>query len=60
MSEANSIDMPSFLKGCKYLSPLKYVVDILAAFAFRGVRRGCEEGQRLPGGNVRLRVGKRC
>jgi hypothetical protein len=57
MCGAMSINMPSFLQSFNYLNPLKYALEILASYAFRGVYFTCDVNQRLPNGKCPQEMG---
>lgn len=58
MSGIMSIDMPAFLRGVNYLSPLRYAVRSLAPFSLRGIVFTCSEAQRLPDGQCPITTGE--
>lgn len=49
MSGILSINMPAFLTGINYLSPVRYAIANLAPYTLRGVELTCEASQRIPG-----------
>jgi hypothetical protein len=58
MSGVMSINMPSFLKGVNYLSPLRYAVRNLAPYSLSNILFTCSQGQRLPDGKCPIENGK--
>ena len=57
MSGIMSINMPSFLKGVNYLSPLRYAIRNLAPYSLRGLTFTCDATQRLPNGECTISTG---
>ena len=53
-----SVDMPGFLKGINYISPLKYATENLTPYTLRGMTFTCEDFQRLPDGRCPLETGE--
>lgn len=58
MSGVMSINMPSFLQGVNYLSPLRYAIRNLAPYSLRGITFTCTESQRLPNGECVISTGE--
>ena len=58
MAGVLSINMPSFLRGVNYLSPLRYAVRALYPYSLRGVKFTCEAAQRLPDGSCAISSGE--
>lgn len=58
MSGIMSINMPAFLRGVNYISPLRYAVRSLAPFSLRGMKFTCTDAQRLPGGECPITTGE--
>ncbi|KAL1739863.1 P-loop containing nucleoside triphosphate hydrolase protein [Schizophyllum fasciatum] len=58
MSGLLSVDMPAFLKGINYISPLKYATENLTPYTLRGLTFTCEDFQRLPDGRCPLETGE--
>jgi hypothetical protein len=58
MSGVMSINMPAFLKGVNYLSPLRYAVRNLAPYALSHMIFTCSQEQRLPNGKCPIENGK--
>jgi hypothetical protein len=58
MSGVMSINMPSFLKGVNYLSPLRYAVRNLAPYSLSHIFFTCSQQQRLPDGKCPIENGK--
>lgn len=59
MSGVMSINMPTFLQGVNYLSPLRYAIRNLAPYSLRGIMFTCDESQRLPDGQCPIETGER-
>ncbi|QSZ31132.1 hypothetical protein DSL72_000695 [Monilinia vaccinii-corymbosi] len=57
MSGILSINMPVFLQGVNYLSPIRYAIRNLAPYTLRGIRFTCTNAQRLPNGNCPISTG---
>lgn len=53
-----SINMPAFLKGVNYLSPLRYAIRNLAPYSLSQIIFTCAEYQRLPDGKCPIENGK--
>jgi len=58
MSGILSIDMPSFLQGINYLSPIRYAIRNLAPYSLRYIQFSCDEIQRLPNGECTFSTGQ--
>jgi hypothetical protein len=58
MSGVMSINMPAFLKGVNYLSPLRYAVRNLAPYSLSNILFTCADYQRLPNGQCPIVNGK--
>ncbi|KAI4527641.1 P-loop containing nucleoside triphosphate hydrolase protein [Schizophyllum commune Loenen D] len=58
MSGLLSVDMPGFLEGINYISPLKYATENLMPYTLRGMTFTCEDFQRLPDGRCPLETGE--
>ncbi|KAE8444650.1 hypothetical protein EG329_014398 [Mollisiaceae sp. DMI_Dod_QoI] len=58
MSGVMSIDMPSFLQGVNYISPLRYAIRNLAPYSLRGIVFHCTDSQRLPNGECPIQNGE--
>ncbi len=58
MSGVMSINMPAFLKGVNYLSPLRYAIRNLAPYSLSGIVFTCADYQRLPNGQCPIENGK--
>jgi hypothetical protein len=58
MSGVLSIDMPSFLQGVNYLSPIRYAVRNLAPYTLRNITFYCKAAQKLPDGTCPITTGK--
>ncbi|KAA8566495.1 hypothetical protein EYC84_009055 [Monilinia fructicola] len=57
MSGILSINMPAFLQGVNYLSPIRYAIRNLAPYTLRGIKFTCTDAQRLPNGNCPISTG---
>jgi hypothetical protein len=53
-----SIDMPAFLQGVNYLSPIRYAVRNLAPYSMRDITFTCDDSQRLPNGECTISTGR--
>jgi len=53
-----SINMPAFLKGVNYLSPLRYAIRNLAPYSLSGIVFTCAEYQQLPDGKCPIESGE--
>ncbi|THU89231.1 P-loop containing nucleoside triphosphate hydrolase protein [Dendrothele bispora CBS 962.96] len=53
-----SVDMPGFLRGVNYISPLKYATANLMGYALRGVQFHCDDSQKLPDGSCIFGTGE--
>lgn len=53
-----SIDMPGFLQGVNYLSPIRYAIRNLAPYSLRGITFTCDDSQRLPNGECTISTGE--
>ncbi|CZT10387.1 related to A.gambiae ATP-binding-cassette protein [Rhynchosporium agropyri] len=58
MSGVMSINMPSFLQGVNYLSPLRYAIRNLAPYSLSGIHFTCDDYQRLPNGPCPIENGE--
>ncbi|KUJ14979.1 ABC transporter-like protein [Mollisia scopiformis] len=58
MSGVMSINMPSFLQGVNYLSPLRYAIRNLAPYSLRGITFTCTDAQKLPNGQCPIGTGE--
>ncbi len=58
MSGVMSINMPSFLQGVNYLSPLRYAIRNLAPYSLHAIHFTCNDSQRLPSGECPIESGK--
>lgn len=58
MSGVMSINMPAFLRGVNYLSPLRYAIRNLAPYSLSAIIFTCSESQRLPSGECPITTGK--
>jgi hypothetical protein len=58
MSGILSIDMPGFLQGVNYLSPIRYAVRNLVPYSLRGITFTCNSSQRLPNGECPITTGQ--
>ncbi len=58
MSGVMSINMPAFLKGVNYLSPLRYAIRNLAPYSLSSIVFTCADNQRLPNGQCPIETGK--
>lgn len=58
MSGVLSINMPGFLQGVNYLSPIRYVIRNLAPYSLRGIAFTCNDSQRLPNGECIISTGE--
>ncbi len=52
-----SIDMPAFLRGVNYLSPIRYAIRNLAPYSLRSINFTCNASQRLPNGHCTIETG---
>ncbi|ESZ90351.1 ABC transporter [Sclerotinia borealis F-4128] len=57
MSGILSINMPAFLQGVNYLSPIRYAIRNLAPYTLRSIEFTCTDAQRLPNGNCPISTG---
>ena len=57
MSGVLSINMPSFLQGVNYLSPIRYAIRNLAPYTLRGIVFTCNEATKLPNGECPITTG---
>ncbi len=57
MSGILSINMPGFLQGVNYLSPIRYAVRNLVPYSLRGINFTCNAEQRLPDGSCTISTG---
>lgn len=53
-----SINMPAFLRGVNYLSPLRYAVRNLAPYSLQHIIFTCSDAQRLPDGQCPITTGR--
>lgn len=58
MSGVQSINMPSFLQGVNYLSPIRYAIRNLAPYTLRDIAFTCNRATRLPDGTCPITTGK--
>ena len=58
MSGVMSINMPSFLMGVNYLSPLRYAIRNLAPYSLSHIFFTCSATQKLPDGSCPIENGK--
>lgn len=58
MSGILSIDMPAFLRGVNYLSPLRYAIRNLAPYTLRPITLTCTSAQALPDGSCTVPDGE--
>ncbi|KAH8593945.1 ABC transporter-like protein [Bisporella sp. PMI_857] len=58
MSGILSINMPSFLQGVNYLSPICYAIRNLAPYSLHDITFSCTSEQRLPDGTCTITNGK--
>ncbi|TVY36606.1 putative ABC transporter ATP-binding protein/permease [Lachnellula occidentalis] len=58
MSGVLSINMPGFLQGVNYLSPMRYVTRNLIPYSLRHLTFHCTSAQRLPDGTCPITTGK--
>ena len=58
MSGIMSINMPAFLQGVNYLSPLRYAIRNLAPYSLRSITFTCDASQRLPTGECPISTGQ--
>ncbi|KAL2063924.1 hypothetical protein VTL71DRAFT_4418 [Oculimacula yallundae] len=58
MSGVMSINMPAFLLGVNYLSPLRYAIRNLAPYSLHSIHFTCSESQRLPDGKCPIETGQ--
>jgi hypothetical protein len=58
MSGVLSINMPGFLQGVNYLSPMSYVTRNLVPYSLRHMTFTCTAEQRLPDGSCPITTGK--
>jgi hypothetical protein len=57
MSGVMSINMPAFLRGVNYLSPLRYAIRNLGPYSLRDIVFTCSDSQRLPDGQCPITTG---
>jgi len=57
MAGVLSINMPAFLKGVNYLSPLRYSLRNLAPYSLRDIVFTCTDAQTLPDGTCPITNG---
>jgi hypothetical protein len=58
MSGVLSINMPHFLQGVNFLSPIRYAIRNLAPYSLRHIIFTCSAEQRLPNGECTITTGK--
>jgi hypothetical protein len=58
MSGILSINMPVFLTGVNYLSPIRYIIRNLAPYSLRDITFTCNDSQRLPNGECTISTGQ--
>jgi hypothetical protein len=58
MSGILAINMPGFLQGVNYLSPMPYVTRNLAPYSLRHITFYCTAAQKLPDGSCPITTGK--
>jgi hypothetical protein len=58
MSGVMSINMPAFLRGVNYLSPLRYAIRNLAPYSLSAIIFTCNDNQKLPNGQCPITTGK--
>lgn len=58
MSGVLSIDMPGFLQGVNYLSPIRYAIRNLAPYSLRSITFTCNDTQKLPSGECIISTGQ--
>ena len=54
----SSLDMPKFLEGVNYISPLKYAAASLSIKTFTNFNFTCTDTQKLPDGNCPIQTGQ--
>ncbi|KAK7028149.1 hypothetical protein VNI00_014964 [Paramarasmius palmivorus] len=52
-----SLDMPAFLSGINYISPLKYATANMLPYALRSMTFSCDDSQKLANGQCPLSTG---
>jgi hypothetical protein len=57
MSGVLSINMPKFLQGVNFLSPIRYAIRNLAPYSLRHITFTCSAEQRLPNGECTITNG---
>jgi len=57
MSGVLSINMPRFLQGVNYLSPIRYAIRNLAPYSLKGIVFHCTNAQKLPDGTCPVTTG---
>jgi hypothetical protein len=57
MSGVLSINMPTFLQGVNYLSPIRYAIRNLAPYSLRQIMFHCTAAQLLPDGTCPINTG---
>ncbi|KAF7876360.1 hypothetical protein EAF04_001453 [Stromatinia cepivora] len=57
MSGIFSINMPGFLQGVNYLSPIRYMIRNLAPYTLRSIKFTCTDSQRMPNGDCPISTG---
>lgn len=58
MSGVLSINMPGFLQGANYLSPIRYTIRNLAPYSLRDITFTCNDTQKLPNGECIISTGQ--
>lgn len=58
MSGVLSIDMPGFLQGVNYLSPIRYAIRNLAPYSLHSITFTCNDTQKLPSGECIISTGQ--
>jgi len=57
MSGVMSINMPAFLQGVNYLSPIRYAIRNLAPYSLHDIVFTCTKSQLLPDGTCPITTG---
>jgi len=58
MSGIMSTNMPTFLEGMNFISPVKYAMQNLVPYSLEGVKFTCKRSQRLPGKKCPVETGQ--
>ena len=58
MSGILSINMPAFLQGVNYLSPIRYAIRNLVPYSLEGIAFSCTAAQKLPDGTCSITTSK--